>query len=129
MPKDQRDILDVLRYELAFLEQNGYGRSLSMPWKWSSTFRHSPSCINFNDPQRARPCTECPLIDFVPAEARSQDIPCHHIPIGPAGQTVGNMEREHDVVELERTLGNWLRATIERIERERAAGMPQALSA
>lgn len=124
MSDGKRDILDVLRYELAFLEQNGYGRSLSMPWKRTSIFCRSPSCINFNDPQRTRPCTECPLIDFVPAAARSQDFPCHQIPIGPAGETVGNMEREHDVVKLERTLGDWLRATIQQIERQRAAAPP-----
>jgi hypothetical protein len=121
MSKEQRDILEVLRYELDFLENHGYGRSLSTPWKWTSTFQHSPSCINFDDPKRSRPCTDCPLIDFVPVEARNQDVPCHHIPIGPAGETVGTMEREHDVIDLEQTLRNWLVATIQKIERQRAA--------
>ena len=122
MAKEQRDILDVLKRELDFLEQNGYGRSPSTPWKWTTTFRHSPSCINFNDPKRTRPCIDCPLIDFVPAEARSQDIPCHYIPIGPAGETVATMEREQDVADLEQSLKNWLGATIRQIEQQRSAG-------
>jgi len=103
------------------VEEGGYERSPGTPWKWSSTFRHSPSCVNFGDPERKHPCTECLLIDFVPAEARSQDVPCHHIPIGPAGETVEAMEREDDVLDLEAALENWLRATIEQIERRRAS--------
>jgi hypothetical protein len=128
MSKDQRDILGVLRVELEFLEQGGYGRSVSTPWKWSSTFQHSPSCINHNCQPGTRPCTECALIDLVPADARSQDVPCHAIPIGPNGETVSTMEREHDVLELEEALRNWLRATIQDLERQRA-GQTQRLSA
>ena len=120
MSKDQRDILEVLGFELEFLEQGGYGRSVSTPWKWTSTFQHSPSCINFNRPQGTRPCTECTLIDFVPSDSRSQDVPCHYIPVGPNGETVGTMEREHDLLELEESLRNWLRATIQELERQRA---------
>lgn len=120
MSKDPSDILQVLKFELSFLEQGGYGRSVSTPWKWTSTFRDSPSCINFNRPERTRPCTECPLIDFVPSQARSQDVPCHHIPIGPAGETVSTMEREHDLLDLEEAIKNWLRATIHQVERQRA---------
>jgi hypothetical protein len=129
MAKEQRDILDVLRMELSFLEQGGYERSPSTPWKWSSTFQHSPSCINFNRPERTSPCTECSLIDLVPSGARSQDVPCHHIPIGPAGETVTVMEREHDPLDLEEALKNWLRATIQRIEGQRNAAPPKLRSA
>ena len=32
MPKDERDLLEVLRFELDFLEQGGYGRSPRTPW-------------------------------------------------------------------------------------------------
>ncbi len=126
MSKDQRDILQVLRFELAFLEQGGYGRSVSTPWKWTSTFQDSPSCINFNRPQRTRSCSECLLIDFVPPDARSQDVPCHYIPIGPARETVGTVEREQDVLDLEEAIRNWLRATIQKIERQRAEEAPQS---
>ena len=119
MAQDQRDVLEVLRLELDFLGQGGYGRSASTPWKWTSTFQHSPSCMNFNRSQATRPCSECPLIEFVPAEARNQDVACHYIPIGPSGETVGNMERECEVSDLEEALGNWLRATIQNLKRQR----------
>jgi hypothetical protein len=120
MVKDGRDILEVLKSELAFLEQGGYGRSVDVPWKWTTTFRHSPSCLNFNDPNRTHPCRECPLIDLVPPSARAEDVPCHHIPIGPRGETVSVMEREYDLPELEAALKNWLRANIQSLERQRA---------
>ena len=129
MSKDQRDILDVLKSELEFLEQGGYGRSVSTPWKWSSTFQHSPSCINFDRQQGTRSCTECALIDFVPSAARTQAVPCHHIPIGPKGETVGTMEREYDLLDLEDALRNWLQATIQQLERERAGPTPRLRSA
>lgn len=128
MSQDKRDILEVLRSELEFLEQGGYGRSVSTPWKWTSTFQHSPSCINFNQPQGTRPCSECALIDLVPVDARNQDVPCHSIPIGPNGETVGIIEREYDLPELEEALRSWLRATIQQVERQRA-GQTQSLAA
>jgi hypothetical protein len=120
MVKDERDILEVLKFELDFLERGSYGRSVRTPWKWTSTFRHSPSCINFNDPNRTHPCRECPLIDFVPPAARAEDVPCHHIPIGPQGETVRDLERGDDLLELEGALKNWLQTTIQRLEQQRA---------
>jgi|SRR5579884_2861385 len=121
MPKDGREALEVLRLELQFLEQGGYGRSVSTPWKWSSTFEHSPSCINYNLINKPHRCSECRLIDFVPVEVRGEDVPCHSIPIGPHGETVREMEQEHDLAELEDALRNWLRSQIEVLERQLAA--------
>ena len=121
MSDDRRDVLEVLRAELQFVEEGGYDRSPATPWKWASTFRHSPSCVNFNDAARTHPCTDCLLIDFVPVAGLSQDLPCHHIPIGPAGETVQAMERQDDVLDLENTLASWLRATIQRIEQQRVS--------
>ncbi len=120
MSDDRRDILEVLKFELNFLEQGGYGRSVRTPWKPTSVFQDSLSCINFNDPERPHPCTECLLYDFVPGEHRQEDVPCHHIPLNEAGETVDTMERQSTQIELEETVRNWLRATIRRIEQERA---------
>jgi hypothetical protein len=120
MSKDTRDILEVLRFELNFLEQGGYGRSVRTPWKPTSIFQDSLSCINFNDPERPHPCSECLLTDLVPGEAQSATVPCHHIPLNANGETVDSMERTCNQAELEETLKNWLRATIRRIEQERA---------
>jgi len=47
---DKRAVLDVLKFEFAFLEQGGCGRSVRTPWKATSVFQDSPSCLNFNDP-------------------------------------------------------------------------------
>jgi hypothetical protein len=122
MSDDKRDILEVLKFELQFLEHGGYGRSVRTPWKATSTFQDSPSCINFNDPDRPHACSDCLLTDFVPASEQSQDVPCHHIPMGPHGETVDIMERQCNQLEMEEAIRNWLRATIRRIEEERAKG-------
>lgn len=119
MSDDKRDILEVLKFELDFLEQGGYGRSVRTPWKATSVFQDSPSCLNFNDPARPHPCSECLLTDFVPGDARDENIPCHFIPLNQQGETVDSLERQADQLELEETLKNWLRSTIARLECER----------
>lgn len=120
MSDDKRDILEVLKFELNFLEQGGYGRSVRTPWKPTSIFQDSLSCINFNDPERPHPCNECLLTDFVPQDRQGESVPCHHIPLNSSGETVDTMERQCNQVELEETLKNWLRETIRRIEADRA---------
>jgi hypothetical protein len=126
MSTDKRDILEVLKFELNFLEQGGYGRSVRTPWKPTSVFQDSVSCLNFNDPERPHPCNECFLTDFVPGDAQSESVPCHHIPLNEAGETVDTMERTCNQLELEEALRNWLRATIQRIEQQRAQQGNQA---
>ena len=53
MATDERDILELLREELDFIEKGGYGRSVRTPWQNKSTFQDSLSCINYGDPDRA----------------------------------------------------------------------------
>jgi len=120
MADDKRDILEVLKFELNFLEQGGYGRSVRTPWKPTSIFQDSISCINFNDPDRPHPCNECLLTDFVPSELKAEDVPCHHIPLNGDGETVDTLERQASQIELEEAVKQWLRVTIERLEGERA---------
>jgi hypothetical protein len=120
MSSDKRDILDVLKFELNFLEQGGYGRSVRTPWKPTSIFQDSLSCINFNDAERPHPCNECLLTDMVPAAGHDQSVPCHHIPLNRDGETVNTMERQYNQHELEEAVKNWLKDTIQRIELERA---------
>jgi hypothetical protein len=121
MSDDKRDVLEVLKFELNFIEQGGYGRSVRTPWKPTSIFQDSVSCINFNDSNGPHPCSECLLTDFVPKEAQEEDVPCHHIPLNTDGETVYTMERQREQVDMEEAVKAWLRATIARIERERAA--------
>jgi hypothetical protein len=126
MSNDKRDILEVLKFELNFLEQGGYGRSVRTPWKPTSLFQDSLTCINFNDPQRPHPCNECLLSDFVPGSSQEENVPCHHIPLNRVGETIDSMERQYTQAELEDALKNWLKDMIRRIETERA-GKPRAL--
>jgi hypothetical protein len=126
MSDDKRDILEVLKFELSFLEQGGYGRSVRAPWKPTSVFQDSLTCLNFNDSQRPHPCSECFLTDFVPGEAQAEAVPCHHIPLNDDGETVDTMERTCNQLELEEALRNWLRSNIQRIEQERAQKANQA---
>ena len=122
MSDDKRDILEVLKFELSFLEQGGYGRSVRTPWKPTSVFQDSLTCLNFNDPERPHPCSACFLTDFVPSEAQAENVPCHHIPLNDNGETVDTMERTCNLLELEEALKNWLRSSMQRIERARKAG-------
>ena len=121
MPKDDRDILDVLKAELDFIEKGGYGRSPRTPWKERSAFQDSLTCINYTYPEKVHPCDECHLIDFVPGEDRSQEVPCHFIPLNEAGTTLADLEAEDDQKKLEEALKRWLRDRIREIEASRAA--------
>jgi hypothetical protein len=120
MPKNDRDILEILKFELDFLEQGGYGRSVRTPWKATSAFQDSLTCINFGDPHRSHPCNDCLLMQFVPEERRSETVPCHHIALDESGQTVDALEARENQEDLEEKVKNWLRVTIKRIKQERA---------
>ncbi len=120
MAKDNRDLLEVLRFELNFIEQGGYGRSVRTPWKPTSIFQDSLSCLNFSDPQRSEPCEACVLMSLVPAECRNETVPCHHIALNDAGQSLDELNRGYNQQELEEAVVAWLRKTIDKLERERA---------
>lgn len=122
MAQDDRDILQVLTAELEFIEQGGYGRSVKTPWKPTSAFQDSLSCINYGYPYKAHPCSECHLLDFVPSESLAESLPCHHIPLNEAGETVETLELEDNQQKLEESLRLWLRSRIRQIEEERARG-------
>src|SRR5947199_10649520 len=96
MSEDKRDILEILKAELSFIEKGGYGRSVRTPWKPTSVFQDSLSCINYGYPYRAHPCRECLLNDFVPEGARAEAIPCHHIPLDAEGETVEALGSEEN---------------------------------
>jgi len=123
--EDQRDVLEVLKFELAFLEQGGYGRSVHTPWKPTSTFQDSLTCINFGDPDRSHPCSECLLTKFVPESLRELEVPCHHIPLNAEGETVSSLEQQATQQELEEAVREWLRSMISRIEQQRS-GAPSS---
>jgi hypothetical protein len=121
MPQDDRDILEVLKSELAFVDSGGYGRSVRTPWLPTSVFQDSITCLNFGDPKRSRPCSECLLMRFVPSKHYAAGVPCHHIPLDELGETVHLLERWETQEEMENVVKNWLRTTIKRLEEERTS--------
>ena len=121
MAKDDRDILEILKDELEFVEQGGYGRSVRTPWKPTSVLQDSLTCINFGDSARTHHCDECRLIDFVAPEHRAEEIPCHFIPLTESGETVDDLESRENQTRLEESLKQWLRKKISELEAERAA--------
>jgi hypothetical protein len=121
MPTDNRDLLDILKFELRFLEEGGYGRSPHSPRRPPLMFEDSLTCMNFNTQAERMPCSACQLMQFVPANRASESIPCRHIPLDASGKTLDCLYQSATQQEIEEVLGNWLRAAIQRIERERAA--------
>jgi hypothetical protein len=120
MAHDNRDILDILKFELGFLEDGGYGRSPHAPWRAPAIFEDSPICPNFCDPARPHPCQSCLLEQFVPDAQKKESIPCRFIQLTPDGVTVEDLYRTGSQVEMEEALAKWLREQIARIERERS---------
>ena len=116
MATDERDILELLKDELNFIEKGGYGCWVHTPWQSKSTFQDSLTCINYGYPYRAHPCNECHLLGFVSPENRTQQIPCHFIPLNDDGETIQDLESQDSQAKLERKVAEWLRARIKEIE-------------
>lgn len=121
MGKDNRSMIEVLQAELDFIEKGGYGRSVRTPWQSKPLFQESPTCLNYAYLEKAHPCSECHLIDFVPGDKRSEQIPCHFIPLNKSGETIENLELEDNQQKLERALKAWLGTQIKEIENARLA--------
>ena len=119
MAKDDRDLLELLKEELDFIEMGGYGRSVRTPWLPKSIFQDSLSCLNYGYPYRAHPCNECHLIDFVAPEHRTEMVPCHFIPLDEAGDTIEDLDSEENQNRTERLLKEWLRNRIHQLETAR----------
>jgi hypothetical protein len=125
MPKDDRDPLEVLRFELQFLEKGGYGRSPRTPWRPQFIFEDSPTCMNYDSKENPEPCSDCLLMQYVPAESRAAKIPCRHIPLNEAGETIDSLYRTGTQPELEVAFGKWLRQSIRKLEMERVEARQQ----
>jgi hypothetical protein len=112
MPAVKRDVLEVLRCELNFLEQGGYDRvkQLGLP---VSIFQDSLTCLNHGNPLRPHACHECPLYEFVVPDRRTEDIPCHYIPLDAQGQTIANISDPRSRLEK---VKDWLQITIANLQ-------------
>ena len=128
MAQDKRDVLDVLKFELSFLQDGGYGRSPHAPWRAPAIFEDSPICPNFCDSARPHPCESCLLEQFVPDGQKSEASPCRFIQLNEHGQTVDDLYRTGSQAEMEEALARWLRVQIERIERERGLSRTEGVA-
>ena len=126
MHKDERDLLEVLKFELEFLEKGGYGRSPKEPWRPQFVFEDSPTCMNYDCKENPAPCSDCILMRWVPPESRDQKIPCRHISLGPTGETLDSLYRWGDQHEIEAAVRTWLRAAITKLEEERESACRRA---
>jgi hypothetical protein len=104
------NVVDTLRLELKLLELGLY--RAPTPGRPLLIFQDSPTCLRYG----AASCLSCGLMQFVPSECRSEAAPCQHIQLNDAGETVDSLYRTGTQEELEETVGEWLKATIGRLE-------------
>jgi hypothetical protein len=116
LSEDNQAILEALRAQLDFIEKGGYSDPTGASWRPPAMFIDSPTCLNFAAAHKARPCDECLLMQFVPDERRRSLVPCHHITLTEAGETVDSAEEWADQDELEHLVAAWLRRTIAQLE-------------
>jgi hypothetical protein len=120
-----RKVEEVLQFELDFLEQGGYGRSVHTPRLPKILFRDSPSCLNFDDELRTHPCSACVLMDYVPEEERNTLIPCHHIPLNERGETISSLFDPVNERKAQDALAQWLRNELARLRERRETSVSQ----
>ena len=113
MPHVEAHILDVLKKELAFLE-NGRYRDPDR-WQPSLIFEDSPTCIH-PDRSLPEPWRRCPLMLFVPRGRQRTPVPCRHIPLNNEGYTLDNMYRWNSNEEIQGAVKEWLRKTITKLQ-------------
>ncbi len=115
MSQDLHDVLQILRYELNYLEQGGYERDRELLGT-ESPFLGTFACINFGDPLRSHACRECLLHQFVPEDKQIEEFPCHYIRLSNSGETIAELIEKNDPQQLVMALQHWLRDTIARLE-------------
>jgi len=120
MATDDRDVLDLLESELAFIENGGYSHSVATHWRPSSIFQDSPTCLNFADPSRSSRCEDCLLTALVPPARLSEEVPCHFIPLNAEGETVHYLENNEPPEVVEQRVKEWLRRMIEVLKAARS---------
>jgi hypothetical protein len=121
MQNDQRDLLDVLKFELNFLEKGGYGSSPREPWRPQFIFEDSPACMNYDCKENPAPCSDCVLMQLVPPELRLGKSPCRQIQLNASGETLDTLYRYAEQHEIEEIFGTWLRTTIRQLEDRKSA--------
>ena len=113
--QDLHEVLQLLRFELNYLEQGGFERDKALLGT-NSPFLGTFACINYGDPLRRHACRECGLMQFVPEDKQNEEFPCHFIPLNASGETIHSLIEKNDQRRLVIALEHWLRSTIARLE-------------
>ena len=116
MSNDKRDLVTVLKAELEFVEKGGYRNTSLSAWRPQFIFQDSPTCLNFDSAKPPRSCTECALIQLVPANLRGRNLPCRYIPLNPQGENIDSFYRSGTREELESALRKWLVTALQHLE-------------
>lgn len=106
--------LTILKIELLSLKLRGYAPRGAVPELF---FEDSPSCVRRSC--AGGTCSNCALIQFVPAERRYEEPACRCIPLDHNGVTLDLLYKYGDSRETEEAVGNWLENTINRLENEK----------
>jgi hypothetical protein len=102
------------------VKKGGYGRSPREPWRATLVFEDSPTCMNYDSKENREPCSECLLMQFVPADKQGEKVPCRHIPITAGGETLLELYRGGTEQEIEEALAIWLDKEIAKLENAEA---------
>jgi hypothetical protein len=108
----RKKLLSTLRRELEYLELGGYRNRDA--WRLPMIFEDSPICMRLGNASCLENC--CPLMDFVPREARERQTPCRHIQLNEKGETVESYYRTGTPDELEAAVRQWLLQKIKELE-------------
>jgi hypothetical protein len=128
MPKDNRNTIEVLKAELEFVKKGGYETFARDPWRAKLALEDSPTCMNCDHKKNPGPCSECLLMEFVPANKRGEKVPCRHIPLTSYGDTLLHLYQGATEQEIDETLTRWLQETIAKLElNETATEQPSEL--
>lgn len=120
MSKDKRNLLDVLKKELEFVEQGGYRNPARAAWRPQFMFQDSPTCLNFEFSDHPKPCSDCSISQLIPLEAALRKTPCRYIPLNEQGDTLDLLYRTATEKETEAKFVDWLKTSIARLERATA---------
>lgn len=111
-------LLSTLAAEREFLKAGGYEDPGRLPWRPRFIFEDSPTCLNYRNAARRKPCADCLLFELVPNDRRNQKFPCRFIPLNEQGETIDSFYRSGSQEELIAALEKWLNATISKLRAE-----------
>ena len=129
MAADRADLIRLLEAELDLIEGGGYGLPAGQPTGERPMFKDSLACINhWLVPGQEGGCEqECALMQWVPAERKNEEMPCHFIPLNGAGATVKSFEGKQAL--LEEAVKTWLKEQIRQLRSgdPNAPGAPEVI--